>query len=192
MSRSGTMLVSGGMVWLAVMACWHPAAGAGPLQMSEGRWRAEVSVVGGSYSGKQGRTDDWYVTAAVEYEIPAYDRLTFGLRVLPLFLYDEQKDDDYGAGTIYGGGFGVTGRIYQHAETRSGWFGELGASALGMSEKLEGNSASVNFLTEIGVGYKFPESGWHVTAKWAHISNAGLGDHNAGTNGVGVAVGYTF
>jgi len=78
------------------------------------------------------------------------------------------------------------GRIAQR------FFVEGGATVLGQSDELEGNSSNVNFLTNFGVGYKWDGTGWHVVAKVQHISNAGLAEHNAGANAVGVGAGYSF
>lgn len=161
------------------------AAGA-DLKFDQGRWRLELSGSAGIHSGSTDRQGDVLATGSLEYEFPASKRTTLGLRLLPLFMYAQDDDDN-----VFGAGFGLTGRIYQHAEEYRGWFGELELSALGHDDKIEGNSANLNFLTGVGVGYKF-KSNWHTTLRYEHISNAGLGEHNAGANTVGLAVGFTF
>ena len=167
------------------------AAGADTLRWEDGRWRLEFTGMGGVYSGKVDREGDWYATGSIEYEVPAFDHATFGLRFYPLFWYEEDEDKRGDAGVIHGAAFGVAARYYQRAETRSGWFGELGVSALVHDEEFEKNSSQVNFLNELGLGYKWEEH-WHVAVKWEHISNAGIGSRNSGVNGVGLAFGYTF
>lgn len=159
---------------------------AADVKFDEGRWRLELSGGTGIHSGSTDRQGNILVTGSAEYEFPATAHTTLGLRLLPLFVYDQ---DDYE--TAVGGGFGLSGRLYQHAEEYRGWFGELEVSALGHDGKLRGNSASLNFLTGVGVGYKF-KSHWHATLRYEHISNAGLGENNAGANSIGLAFGYTF
>lgn len=160
------------------------------LDASAGRWRLESAVMAGVHSGSRSRKGDINVTASIEYEMPAWKRASFGIRFMPLFLYDEKRDDD-DSQTIYGAGLGLMTRIYSNAETRSGFFAEAGASLVGQSDKFEGNSGSANFLTELGVGYQW-QAGWHVTVKAQHLSNAGLAEHNSGVNAVGMGVGFTF
>lgn len=156
------------------------------IKFDQGRWRLEMSGSAGIHSGSTDRGGDLVASGSLEYEFPASRRTTLGLRLLPLFMYAQDDDDN-----VFGAGFGLAGRLYQHAEEYRGWFGELEVSALGHDDKIEGNSASLNFLTGVGVGYKF-KNNWHATLRYEHISNAGLGEHNAGANAVGLAVGFTF
>ncbi len=177
---------AGKLVFIVVagIACSAPAAG--EIQFDEGRWRLELSHGRGVHSGSTDRTSDFYHTVSLEYETPATSHITLGLRALPVFLYHDDESD-----AIYGAGVGLTGRLYQHADSHTGLFGEVGAAALWHSRHFENNSSSINFLTEAGVGYRFPEH-WHVSVKFQHISNAGLGGCNSGANGVTLALGYTF
>ena len=158
----------------------------------EARWRLELQGVGGTYSGKVDRGGDYYFTGCVEYECPAYRRSTFGLRLYPLLVYHEDEDDHGEENTLYGMAFGVTHRIYQHAEDRKGFFLELGSSVLWHSREFEGNSARINLLSEVGIGYQIPEKRWHGALKWAHISNGGTGRSNSAVNGIIFSVGYSF
>ncbi|HNR31226.1 MAG TPA: acyloxyacyl hydrolase [Candidatus Hydrogenedentes bacterium] len=178
----------GSRCWLVVVfgLVLSPVFAYGDVKFDEGRWRLELSGARGIHSGSTDREGDTLVTGSVEYEFPASARTTLGLRLLPLFIYDQ---DDYE--TVVGGGFGLSGRLYQHAAEYRGWFGELGVSALAHDGKIRRNSSNVNFLTGVGVGYQF-KSNWHATLRYEHLSNAGLGDHNAGVNTVGLAFGFTF
>ena len=155
--------------------------------IGDGRWRTEVGASTGFHSGRRSRTGDVLVTGNVEYEWPLYARCTLGLRAYPLFLYHQNDPED----SLWGGGFGGVGRIYQRADERNGWFGEAGAGVIWHSGHINGNSATMDFLLEGGVGYQF-RNDWHVTLQASHLSNAGLSDDNAGANSVGVAVGFTF
>ena len=126
-----------------------------------------------------------YFTGSVEYEFPVSKHGKLGLRLYPLFFHE-------GSDPIYGAGAGLSARLYQHADDYDGLFGEVGVSALWHSREFYDNSTRVNFLSEAGIGYQFPKTDWHVTLKVEHLSNGGLGSENAGINGVGLALGYTF
>lgn len=154
---------------------------------NDGRWRNEVGVSTGFHSGRRSRTGDMLVKGNVEYEWPVFARCSLGLRAYPLFLYHQNDPND----TLWGGGIGTVGRVYQNAGERSGWFGEAGAGVIWHTNHIEGNSATMDFLLETGVGYQF-KNNWHVTLQASHLSNAGLSDDNAGANSLGVAVGFTF
>ncbi|MBN2307685.1 MAG: acyloxyacyl hydrolase, partial [Candidatus Hydrogenedentes bacterium] len=106
----------------------------------------------------------------------------------PLFVYDQHEPDE----TLWGGGVGLATRIYRNTETFDGFFAEAGAGLIGHDGKLEGNSASIDFLLEAGVGYRFPDTDWHVALKFNHLSNGGLASSNGGTNGFGLGFGYRF
>lgn len=174
------------LVLTALVAAGLASAAGADIKFDQGRWRLELSGSAGIHSGSTDRGGDILATGSLEYEFPASKRTTLGLRLLPLFMYAQDDDDN-----VLGAGFGLAGRIYQHAEEYRGWFGELELSALGHDDKFEGNSANLNFLTGVGVGYKF-KSNWHAALRYEHISNAGLGENNAGANTVGLAVGFTF
>ena len=67
----------------------------------------------------------------------------------------------------------------------------MNGALIGHDDKIQGNSASVNFMTGLGLGYQW-EKHWHLGVLYEHISNGGLAEHNAGANLVGLAVGYRF
>lgn len=171
---------------LALLTMGFAMPAMGELQFEEGRWRLELSGAYGIDSGSESREGDITALATAEYEFPASSKATLGLRLLPLFVYAEQDDD-----TVAGGGLGLAARLYEHAEEHRGLFGELTLNALLHSEQLAGNDSSLNFLTSVGVGYQF-QSDWHVVLRFQHISNAGLGDDNAGANGIALGVGFSF
>lgn len=153
----------------------------------EGRWRIEAGVATGFHSGRRDRGGDVMVTGNVEYEWPVFARCTLGLRAYPLFLYKQDDPND----TLWGGGVGGVGRIYQNAGDRNGWFAEAGAGIIWHTNHINGNSATMDFMLEGGVGYQF-KNNWHVTLQASHLSNAGLSDDNAGANSIGLAAGFTF
>lgn len=171
---------------------WSGPADAEGFHFEKAQWRLELQGVGGSYSGKVDRGGDYYFTGCLEYECPAYQRSTFGLRLYPLLVYYENDNDRGEENTLYGTAFGITHRIYQHAEDRNGFFLELGSSVLWHSREFEGNSARINFLSEVGVGYRILESPWHGALKWAHISNGGTTRSNSAVNGIVFSVGCSF
>ena len=183
-------------LWLALFSCAVGMCGAASAEMNfaEGKWRLELSGLTGIHSGSADRGGDWTTTGAVEYEFPATSRVTLGLRVLPLFLYDSDGDDEKhgdNSDTVWGGGVGLAGRVYTKAEEYRGFFAEGTANALGHDGKIEGNSANLNFLLSVGAGYQW-KCGLNAAVRYEHISNAGLGQENAGANSVGLALGYRF
>ena len=187
----------------AVLAFFSTPAGAG-VNFEEGMWRLELNNDFGVHQGSQDRSGDYSVNGIVEYEIPATPRTTLGLRLMPLFVYTQDDedhdyryfkrafhDDDDDGGTVWGGGFGIGGRIYQVKSEYRGWFAEVGVTALLHSNEFNGNNSNLNFISGLGVGYQF-KSDWHVQVHYQHISNASLGSRNSGANSLGVGLGYRF
>lgn len=161
------------------------ASAVAQTEPGDGNWRVELS---GMYifQSTSGLYDaDPYFTGTVEYEVPVSPRGRLGLRLLPVFV-------KAGTDATYAGGMGLAGRVYQHRDACDGFFAEIGVSALYQSRELKDNSSRVNFLSEAGVGYTFSDTGVHVSLKIQHLSNASLGEHNAGINGVGLATGFSF
>lgn len=153
----------------------------------DGRLRIEGQGWGGVRSGGRSRSGDIGVSAIVEKEFMLGHKLTVSPRAIPLFYVDEYHRDGH---DILGVGVGVTLRHYW-SEPQDGFYFEFSESLIAHSEKFRGNSGSVNFMSELGIGYEF-DSDWHVIAKWRHLSNAGIADKNSGINFVGIGVGYSF
>jgi hypothetical protein len=138
-------------------------------------------------SGKESRDGDFTLLGAAEYEFPASARVTLGLRLLPIFLYEP----GHGGETVAGGGIGLSARLYEMAEEHRGFFGEITLNALAHNNEIPENSSSVNFLSSLGAGYQF-QNDWHIVVRVQHISNAGLGSDNTGANGIALGFGYSF
>lgn len=157
-------------------------------------WRLELSALTGVHSGRREREGDYTGAIAVDYELPftsdakVLDRSTFSFRLRPLMYYHQ---DNFEPDDIFAAGAGFGYRIYQHKDTKSGFFGEVIGEVILHSEKFEGNSTSFNFLTQAGVGYQ-SEKRWFITTRFQHASNAGLGDTNSGVNSLGLAAGFRF
>jgi hypothetical protein len=167
---------------IAALFCCLPAAA--ELQFDEGRWRLELSGGAGIHSGQQDRTGDQLYEVNIEYEFPATQHMTLGLRLYPSFIYA-------GPETVWGAGAGLSAKIYQKPVEYRGVFVEAFGNAIGHSPQFEGNSSNFNFLIGAGLGYKF-QNDWHVVLKYEHISNASIGDRNRGINTIGLGVGFTF
>lgn len=175
------------------------------LQFDEGNWRVELSTGLGIHSGSQDRSGDVLVTGTVEYEFPATQRTTLGLRLLPLLFYvqddnnhrdwlngDDWDEPHVGDGdTVFGAGAGLSFRVYAKPQTYRGLFFEVAGVAFGHTEKFNGNDSNFNFLTGGGIGYKF-KNDFHTILKYEHISNAGIGSPNRGVNTIGLGFGYSF
>lgn len=167
-------------------------------QFAAGHWRLELSGLAGLNTGGNDCSNDFLTTGTVEYEFPVSGRCTLGLRLMPLFLYTQDLPESdvfsplrYDDSTVIGGGGGLALRLYQVKSEYRGLFVEAQANALGHEGRLNKNSSNLNFLTGLGVGYKF-ENAWHALVKFEHISNADLGDENSGANLLGVGIGYSF
>lgn len=176
------------MAWsVVVLVLFIAAAAPAELQWSEGSWRLELSGGAGLSTGSD-RTGDWLLKGTVEYEVPATSHLTLGLRMIPLFIYDQEWRD---ADTVWGAGVGLGGRLYFSGAEYKGLFTELNVHVIGHDNYIVGNSSNINFLTGFGLGYKFA-SNWHAALRWEHISNANLASHNAGSDMITLGIGYTF
>lgn len=186
-------------VLVLILDLLAPAAQA-EARFQDGWWRVDLYGAGGIESGSADRRGELMLNGSVEYEFPIAQRTTLGLRMLPLFVYDQ--DDDYKSflgikydreddDTVWGGGGGLAFRFYSRKGEYRGFFGEIEAMVLGHSNEFQGNSSNVNFQTGAGLGYKF-ENNLSMVVKFNHISNAGLGDENQGVNTVGLGLGYSF
>lgn len=153
---------------------------------NNGSWRLELSGGPGITVGHRDRSGDFIIKSAIEYEIPTTPHLTLGLRILPLFIYDQEDGD-----TVFGAGAGVGARLYAAKSEYRGLFAEANAHVIGHENRFQGNGSNLNFLSGLGVGYKF-EKGWHTVVKWEHISNAEISDDNSGVDTVTLGFGYTF
>ncbi len=173
------------------------------LDFEEGMWRLELNSDFGVHQGSKDRSGDFGVIGFVDYEVPATSRATLGLRLMPLFVYTQDEEQDHhrfrdwfhdkdnNDDTVWGAGLGLVGRIYQVKDEYRGWYGEVGVTALVHDNEFAGNNSNLNFLSTFGVGYQF-KSDWHVQAHYQHISNASLGSRNSGANTLGIGIGYRF
>lgn len=194
---------------LALILCglMAPTAHAG---ISDTHLRTELSLGKGVHSGNFNRNDDFMATLSLEWAFAVAPRVELGLRGIAMY-YDADMDDglqdwgdavdsllddfdldsDYGDDTILGIGFGIAARFYTKKEAYNGVFFEVAGHALAHDGHIPGNSSNFNFYTTGGIGYQF-KSNWHVIAKCGHISNAGLGSNNSGSNVASIGVGYSF
>ena len=170
-------------------------AGDGPVfEWQEAGWRLELSALTGLDSGRRDRVGDVTGSIVLDYEMPfasdaaLLDRSTLSFRLRPFMSYYQDDGDDE---NIFAAGAGLAYRIYQHKETKSGFFVEGAIELLGQTGKFEGNSGSFNFLDQIGIGYQ-SEKRWFATIRFQHASNGGLASDNSGVNTVGVAAGLRF
>lgn len=176
-----------GVMLATVLAALPAGMARAALDFDEGAWRLELRGMGGIHQGGRDRTGDTMFLLGAEYEVPATRHGTLGLRLLPLFIYDSDEKTD----PILGVGFGLAGRLYARGERYQGLFVETELNALFHEDRIPANSSNLNFLTGLGVGYQF---GDHVSAalRYQHISNASLGNLNAGANAVGLSLAFRF
>lgn len=156
---------------------------------AKGWWQFELGGGAGLDAGSdRDRHGDILLTGFAEYELPVQPHATLGFRLMPLFIYTQEKPETE---TVWGGGVGLAARFYPFSTTYHRWYGEVEGHLLGHRHKLEGNSSNIDFLIGAGIGYRFTNN-WHGIVKFEHISNAGLGDQNAGANTMSGGIGYSF
>jgi hypothetical protein len=155
------------------------------LRFDEGHWRLELNGGWGVHQGGKDRSGDFKSYVVAEYEFPATQRLTLGLRLTPLFYYEQDTDN------VVGAGVGLSTRLYAKKQEYRGLFGELRVDALGHHNRIEANSSNLNFQLGVGLGYQL-KTDWYFVLNYEHISNASIGDRNAGANTLGLGIGYRF
>lgn len=160
------------------------------LKWEDGRLRFEGQSWASTRSGHQSRRGDYAVAGTLEREFALDHKLSVGVRAIPLFFLSEKDRRDDDGNTILGVGLGVSIRYYTE-EVQDGWFVEFSESLIGQSDTFRRNSGRVNLMSEVGVGYEF-DNDWHVALKFRHLSNGGIASRNAGVNGIGVGVGFSF
>lgn len=138
--------------------------------------------------GGTDRSGDFLLKSIVEFEKPVGSHFSLGLRLLPLFLYEQKNRGD---DTVWGGGLGFGVRFYFEKESYRGFYLEANTHAIGHKGRIEGNSSNLNFLSAFGVGYGF-QNGLHTVLRYEHISNAGLGRRNRGADVITLGVGFRF
>lgn len=158
------------------------------FRIQDASWRFELTGAGGlpADSSRGARGGDIMFTGTVDYEIPFMAHGALGPRLMPVFVYDQHREN-----TVVGGGGGLAFRCYHVKNEQRGFFLEGEALVLGHYHRFRADSSHVDFITGGGVGYKC-KAGWHAIVKFEHISNAGLGKDNAGINLIGVGTGWSF
>lgn len=197
---------------LAVLLACAPCAVAEGA-FSEGKWRLEISAHSGLDIGAD-RSGDVLLLSTVEYEIPLSGHVALGLKLHPLFTYEQDELDidhflgggvrsalrdlefdfdapDRGGDSVWGGGIGLGVRIYQVKTERRGLFLDLGVSALAHTGELNKDDSNLDFKSGVGLGYQFA-FGLNTQVRFDHLSNASLGNENAGSNMVGLGLGFRF
>ncbi len=160
----------------------------GVFRLKEAKWRLELTGGGGLPSGSErsNRGGDALFSAGLDYEIPIMGHGALGLRLLPAFVYAQHHGE-----TVWGGGAGIAPRLYWVKDEQRGLFIEGEVVALGHANRFRTDSSNVDFISGGGIGYQC-KAKWHTILKFEHISNAGLGKHNAGVNTLALGVGYSF
>lgn len=184
-SRAG-----GGVTWLVLVSlALAPWAGAWPPSRARADAgtgaRLRVELWGGNTFRSDGVwLHDAYAVHALELEWMVFGPISMGLRLLPILAY-------FGSEPIIGSGLGVTNRIYSSRDGTGVYFG-LASCVVVHSDRFEGNSSNVNFLSSIDLGYQFRHSRYRIGVKLEHVSNANLATQNRGWNGLSALVGATL
>lgn len=198
---------------LATFLLFIPTSAEAEGAFSEGKWRLELSAHSGLDVGNIDRSGDLMALTTVEYEIPLSGHVTAGLKLHPVFTYEQDELDvddlfdadlvdavrklefdfsrDAEGDSVWGAGVGAGVRIYQVKTEHRGLFLDLGVSALFHEGQLNRDSSNIDFMSGVGVGYQF-NFGLNAKLSFSHVSNAGLGEENAGSNLVGLGIGFRF
>ena len=152
----------------------------------DGHWRLELSGATDLSKGLSGNPGDALGVFSVEYEFPYMPYGTIGLRGIPLLYYGQNGYDD-----VVGAGLGIGTRLYHVKNEYRGFFLEGESHVLFHIERFQSNGSNINFLSGVGLGYKF-KNDWHVVLKYEHISNASLASENVGVDTIGLGIGWSF
>jgi hypothetical protein len=132
------------------------------------------------------RTEDMAVVGTVERERPVFSRGAVSGVLIPLFTYEDREPE-----RRFGVGAGFALRAYSRPGVRRGVFGEVGLDAIWMERRLIDDASLVDFQSHIAVGYA-ASNGSHFAVRLQHLSNGSIRSPNAGSNLLGLAVGFTF
>jgi len=181
-------------LWLSSVAfAQEPAA-----TLHQGATQLEVFAAGGNGFGKRSSTHFFYaggrwgkVLTGQHLGGPLRGNLEFAVDVIPLYAIFEPPVNAFGAGfnpIILKWNF-ISGK-------RMAPFAELGGGVLFTNHDVPVNTNNVNFVPQGGFGIHFftkPKRAVTVSAKYLHVSNAGLEFRNSGVNAsIQVLVGYTW
>lgn len=179
-------------VWTAIFCGGCSSINTLTANKDQGWWRGELSsstgVVGNQWPDRE---EDYFIVGSVDYEWPVHDRITLAARGYPLFFYKLQGSESKRHDRIYGAGLGAAVRFYSNSIRKKGFYGEIGSTVLWHDNHMPGNGSSVNFLSNLGLGYDFGNN-WAATVKIFHLSNAGLDDANAGFDGLTLGFSRVF
>lgn len=190
--RTPTPIRLAAPIAIAALLCGAASAADDNPGPRDGRgWRIELFGARAFDGGDDSHVGDLYTVASVGYEWPIFARAVLGLKAYPLFLYRERADESGDSDLFYGAGFGAHLRYHFTRDDYRGLYAELGIGPIFHAGQIQGNSANLDFLSELGVGYAF-ENDWHIVVKLQHLSNARIGKRNAGVNALGIGFGRSF
>ncbi len=151
-----------------------------------GRLRLDVSMLHGVPSGMTDRTEDVAVVGSVQRERPVLARGAVAGVLIPLFAYEDCEPE-----RRFGVGAGFALRAYSRSGVRRGAFGEVGMAAIWLERRLIDDASLVDFQSHVAAGYA-ASNGSHFAVRFQHLSNGSIRSPNAGSNLLGVAVGFRF
>jgi len=151
-----------------------------------GELRLDVSIMHGVQCGMTDRTDDVAVIGSVQREHKVRSRGALVRVLIPLFTYEDSEPE-----RRFGAGAGFALRCYAREGGGVGAFGEVGLAAIWMERRLIDDDSFLDFQSHAAVGFA-ASNGAHLALRFQHLSNASTRTPNAGSNLVGLAVGFTF
>jgi len=151
-----------------------------------GQLRLDVSIMHGVHCGMTDRTDDVAVIGAIQREHKVRSRGAVVRALIPLFTYEDSEPE-----RRFGAGVGFALRAYAREGGGMGAYGEIGLAAICMERRLIDDDSFLDFQTHVAVGFA-ASNGAHMAVRFQHLSNGSIRAPNAGSNLVGLSVGFTF
>lgn len=157
------------------------AAEVGLPSADNGRVRLELWG-GDTFTGRGEWLHDAYVAHAVEFEWMLWPHVSMGLRAIPVLVY---LDDP----PIVGSALGFTNRLYWNG-AGTGFYVGPQIALLAHYGRFDGNSAFLNLMSSLELGYRWTALPLRLGVKLEHVSNAGLARENRGWNGLALLLGW--
>jgi lipid A 3-O-deacylase len=167
-----------------------------PAQTGPEKGGNEVEIwAGGGHSVPGGRGNIGVFNAGLRYgwiltgpHLPGFlrGRFEYAVDAIPIFVVDQPLN------TAFGVGFDPLGLKWNfERRSRLSPYLELTGGVLRTNHDVPSNTNSVNFMDQAALGTHIlgAKYNWSVEVRYMHISNAGLGNLNPGTNTVQVRLG---
>lgn len=175
----------GRMLGAALLLCvLVPPRAVAEFPLRAERSRLWIEAWGGpTFDGRGRFLADGYLAHAIELEWMLWPHLSFGARGLPVLLY-------FDGPPVVGTALGITNRLYSSPKGHGVYLGPQVALLLHHG-RFRGNTAHLNILSGLEVGYAFATLPLRLGVKLEHVSNANLSRRNRGWNGLALLLAWS-